>query len=113
MSKALFFGLPVHGHTNPTLPLVRELVRRGEEIVYLSTDEFAPLIAATGATYRPYRNAFLPELGSVARRMDELAWLFMRTTAESTLGGGVKAPRGTRKTSSMATRYCSITQRRQ
>ena len=82
LSKALFFGLPVHGHTNPTLPLVRELVRRGEEIVYLSTDEFAPLIATTGATYRPYRNAFLPELGSVARRMDELAWLFMRTTAE-------------------------------
>lgn len=82
MSKALFFGLPVHGHTNPTLPLVRELVRRGEEIVYLSTAEFAPLIAATGATYQPYRNAFLPQLGSVARRMDELAWLFMRTTAE-------------------------------
>jgi MGT family glycosyltransferase len=82
LSKALFCGLPVHGHTNPTLPLVRELVRRGEEIVYLSTDEFAPLIAATGATYRPYRNAFLPQLGAVARRMDELAWLFMRTTAE-------------------------------
>jgi MGT family glycosyltransferase len=80
--KALFFGLPVHGHLNPTLPLVRELSRRGDDIVYLSTEEFAARIAATGATYRAYRNAFLPELGAVSRRMDELAWLFMRTAAE-------------------------------
>ena len=82
MAKALFFGLPVHGHVNPTLPLVRALVRRGERIVYLATDEFGARIADTGATYRPYRNAFLPDLGTIARRMDELAWLFMRTTAE-------------------------------
>jgi MGT family glycosyltransferase len=80
--KALFFGLPVHGHFNPTIPLVRELVRRGDEVIYYSTGEFAARIAATGATYRAYNNAFLPELGSVARRMDELAWLFMRTTSE-------------------------------
>lgn len=81
-TKSLFFGLPVHGHLNPTLPLVRELTRRGEEVIYLSTDEHSARIAATGATYRAYRNGFLPELGSVARRMDELAWLFMRTTSE-------------------------------
>ena len=80
--KALFFGLPVHGHFNPTVPLVRELVQRGDEVIYYSTDEFAARIAETGATYRPYGNAFLPELGTVARRMDELAWLFMRTSAE-------------------------------
>jgi MGT family glycosyltransferase len=82
LAKALFFGLPVHGHVNPTLPLVRELVARGEQIVYLATDEFAARIAATGATYRPYQNAFLPELGALARRMDELTWLFMRTSSE-------------------------------
>jgi MGT family glycosyltransferase len=80
--KVLFFGLPLHGHLNPTLPLVRELARRGEEVIYLSTDEHSARIAATGARYRAYRNGFLPELGSVARRMDELAWLFMRTTSE-------------------------------
>ena len=80
--KVLFFGLPVHGHMNPTFPLVRELVRRGDDVVFFSTDEFASRIEATGAAYRPYKNAFLPELGSIARRMDELVWLFMRTTAE-------------------------------
>jgi len=84
--KALFFGLPVHGHVNPTLPLIRELAGRGEEIVYLSTGEFEHRITATGATYRPYRNSFLPELGTVARRLDELAWLLMRTTSELLAG---------------------------
>jgi len=82
MARCLFFGLPVHGHTNPTLPLVRELSRRGDDVIYLSTTEFADTIAATGATFRPYRNAFLPELGAIARRMDELVWLFARTSSE-------------------------------
>lgn len=82
MATAIFFGLPVHGHVNPTLPLVRELVRRGERIIYFATGEFEAQIADTGATFRSYRNAFLPDLGSIARRMDELAWLFMRTTSE-------------------------------
>lgn len=50
--KALFFGLPVHGHVNPTLPLIRELVRRGDEIVYLSTGEFEEALVRSdqGAT---------------------------------------------------------------
>ena len=29
MSKVLFFSLPLQGHTNPSLPLVEELVFRG------------------------------------------------------------------------------------
>ena len=37
---------------------------------------------------------------------------FMRTTAESTFGGGVKAPGGTLKRAAIAKRYCSITERR-
>ena len=28
MSKIVFFCIPAHGHTNPTLGVVRELVRR-------------------------------------------------------------------------------------
>ena len=41
MPKALFFALPLAGHTNPSLPLVRELVARGTRIVYFSTGGFA------------------------------------------------------------------------
>jgi MGT family glycosyltransferase len=58
MSLAIFFGTPAWGHTNPTLPLVTELVRRGEQIVYYSTEEFQAAIEQTGATFRSYGDAF-------------------------------------------------------
>lgn len=82
MAKALFLSLPLHGHTNPSLPLVRELVERGEEVVYYSADVFAAKVEQTGARYRPYRNAFLADIRQLPERMEELSWLLMRTTAE-------------------------------
>jgi len=82
MTKALFLSLPLHGHTNPSLPLVRELVARGDEIVYYSADAFAEKIEQSDARYRPYRNAFLADMRHLPDRMDELSWLLMRTTAE-------------------------------
>jgi len=44
------FSVPAHGHVNPSLPLVRELVRRGHRVTYANGAAFAPMIAATGAT---------------------------------------------------------------
>ncbi len=82
MAKALFFSLPLHGHINPSLPLVRELVAQGDEIVFYAADAFAAKIEQSGAQYRPYRNAFLSEITQVPERMDQLSWLLMRTTAE-------------------------------
>ena len=54
MSKAVFLSHPAHGHINPTLPVVAELIRRGEEVVYYATDLFRTKIEATGAIYRSY-----------------------------------------------------------
>lgn len=54
MPKALFFSVPGHGHINPSLPLVAELVRRGHEITYYATEAYRPRIEATGATFRAY-----------------------------------------------------------
>jgi MGT family glycosyltransferase len=82
MTKALFLSLPLHGHINPSLPLVRELVARGEEIVFYSADVFAAKIEDSGAQYRAYRNAFLSEIKQVPERLDQLSWLLMRTTGE-------------------------------
>jgi MGT family glycosyltransferase len=82
MAKALFLSLPLHGHVNPTLPLVRELVDRGDEIVYYATDAFSAQIEQTRARYRAYRNAFLTDMSELPERMDELSWLLMRTTAD-------------------------------
>ena len=36
MSKIVFFCIPAHGHTNPTLGVVRELVAQGHEVWYYS-----------------------------------------------------------------------------
>ncbi len=52
MSKILVFNVPAHGHVNPTLPVVRELVSRGEQVAYYLTDEFEPRIRHTGAAFR-------------------------------------------------------------
>jgi MGT family glycosyltransferase len=52
MAKALFFNLPFYGHMNPTLPLVAELVQRGEQVIYYASETFRPAIEQAGATFR-------------------------------------------------------------
>ena len=59
MSRVLFFSLPAHGHVNPTLPVVRELVRRGHDVRYCKAEAFRAKIEATGAEFVPI-DAFLP-----------------------------------------------------
>jgi MGT family glycosyltransferase len=51
MSKIVFFSLPAHGHTNPTLPVVRELTSRGHEVWYYSFREFRDKIKQAGARF--------------------------------------------------------------
>ena len=82
MAKALFLSLPLFGHINPSLPLIRELVERGDEVIYYATDAFAPRIERVHGQYRPYRNAFLADMIHLPERLEELSWLLMRTTAE-------------------------------
>lgn len=54
MSNIVYLSLPAHGHVNPTLPVVQELVQRGEQVTYYSAPEFCPQIERTGATFRAY-----------------------------------------------------------
>jgi MGT family glycosyltransferase len=54
MAKYIFVNVPGHGHVNPTLAVVQELVKRGEQVVYFLSEEFRAVIEATGATFRPY-----------------------------------------------------------
>jgi MGT family glycosyltransferase len=55
MSKVMYFGVPAHGHTNPSLPVIEELVKRGEEVRYYTFPEFKEKILDTGAEYVEYR----------------------------------------------------------
>ena len=54
MARALFLSLPLHGHVNPSLPLVRELVDRGDAVTYYAAEAFASRIEQAGAKYRGY-----------------------------------------------------------
>lgn len=51
MSKIVFFCIPAHGHTNPTLGVVKELVSRGHEVWYYSYNIMREKIESTGAVF--------------------------------------------------------------
>lgn len=54
MSKIIFLGFPAHGHTSPTIGLVKELVNAGHEIVYYSVPDYKDMILHAGAEFRDY-----------------------------------------------------------
>ena len=51
MSKIVFFNIPAHGHTNPTLGVVKELVSRGHQVWYYSYNILREEIESAGATF--------------------------------------------------------------
>lgn len=51
MSKIVFFCIPAQGHTNPTLGVVKELIRRGHQVWYYSYNVLREKIEATGAAF--------------------------------------------------------------
>ena len=51
MSKIVFFCIPAHGHTNPTLGVVKELVSRGHEVLYYSYNIMREKIEGAGAKF--------------------------------------------------------------
>ncbi len=61
MSKIMFFNIPAHGHTNPTLALVSELASRGHSIFYYSSLKFQKDIEAAGAVFMDIGSSELPQ----------------------------------------------------
>lgn len=51
MSKIVFFCIPAHGHTNPTLGVVKELVSRGHQVWYYSYNMMREKIEDAGAVF--------------------------------------------------------------
>ena len=51
MSRIAFFCIPAHGHTNPTLEVVKDLIRQGHEVKYYSYECMKDKIINTGAEY--------------------------------------------------------------
>jgi MGT family glycosyltransferase len=57
MPTAVVLNLPEHGHMNATFPVIHELVRGGERIIYFATEPFRRKIEAVGAQFADYGNA--------------------------------------------------------
>ena len=51
--KIAWFCIPAHGHTNPTLGVVRELTSAGHQVWYFSFEMFREKIEQTGAVFIP------------------------------------------------------------
>ncbi|MDQ2887665.1 MAG: hypothetical protein M3Y39_16455 [Chloroflexota bacterium] len=67
MSNVIYFSFPAYGHINPTLAIMTELVRRGEQVHYYALEQFRPAIESTGATFCDYDSDFsIPEQGAGA-----------------------------------------------
>ena len=51
MAEIVFFCIPAHGHTNPTLPVVKALTEMGHRVTYYSFEPFRAQIEAAGARF--------------------------------------------------------------
>jgi len=81
MGIGIFFNVPAHGHINPTLPIVNELVKRGETIIYYSTEAFREKIEKAGARYKPYSFS-LPQGPTSGGNFVNLAGMLLKATEE-------------------------------
>ena len=63
-------SIPAHGHVNPSLEVIRELVRRGHRVTYANDASFAEVIRGTGAELVPYTST-LPREGAAEQSWPE------------------------------------------
>ncbi len=72
MSKVFFFNIPFHGHVNPSLGLVSELIKSGEEVIYYCKESFREKIESTGAVFRAYSSKFYLDENYVTYNITDL-----------------------------------------
>jgi len=70
MRSIMFFCIPAHGHHNPTIPVVKELVNRGNNVRYYSFTEFREKIEKTGAEFIAC-DEWLPEISDTVSGGEE------------------------------------------
>ena len=56
--KIVFFMTPAYGHVLPVLPIIRELINKGNEVTCYNTPAFRERIENLGAHYREYGEEF-------------------------------------------------------
>ena len=56
--KIVYFMTPAYGHVLPVLPIIRELTKRGHEVICYATPQFKDYIGSCGCHYREYDEEF-------------------------------------------------------
>src|SRR4051794_359404 len=69
--KIAYIGIPAHGHTNPTLPVMRELVARGHVALYYNAAWFREKVSPTRVDFRAYPEP-LPDERVVTEALAEI-----------------------------------------
>jgi MGT family glycosyltransferase len=59
MKRVAYLTPPAHGHLNPALPVMRELVRRGVQVTCYNTEDFRAKIEHVGASFHTYATSEL------------------------------------------------------
>ncbi len=57
MSSIIMASVPVHGHVTPLLSLAENLVRRGDDVRFITGSRFEDRVRATGASFVPLTGA--------------------------------------------------------
>jgi MGT family glycosyltransferase len=81
-ASVAFVGFPALGHTLPSLPLVRAMVRRGAAVDYMTSPELGRLVESAGARFVPYP---AEGIAGLTRPGDVAAYLTQVTTAAAGL----------------------------
>lgn len=87
MSKAIVINFPAEGHINPTIGVVKELVNRGEEVIYYCEEEYRFKLQNVDVKFRNY-GGMLEEINLKNRMKDmfnplQMVYRFLRTTEEA------------------------------
>lgn len=61
MKKFLVINYPGHGHVNPTIKMMKDLICLGNEVVCYCTEEFRGIVEKTGARFKSYNYEPLEE----------------------------------------------------
>ncbi len=75
MSRVVFVGLGADGHINPTISIIKELILRGEEVIYITANKYKDLLTKVGCKQIEFKySRFLfgsNHLNSTAKRTEE------------------------------------------
>ncbi len=80
--KIFVFGMPFHGHINPTLGVIKSLVEKGHRVVVYNTKEFKNKIESVGAELRSPKIELSQSDRQVSKNGIALAQLLLKYTEE-------------------------------